>query len=366
VTSPLLRTSALGLACALGALACSKGGNNGNQPPPPPTTGTGGSGGTGISTGTGGVPPPPPPPSGMVTIMIQQPTAGLVAPAGSLVAVRVTATVDQGTDVIDPTSVEATVTAKGDSAPVDSTMLAPQGMDVYGGRLSIGDRPTGDYTLTVTGASSGGMKGTASIDFQIDGGPLLFVRTPQPLHSYKDLLVIEVVADPGPFGPLDGPHATVANYPVQLDPVPGVDNTYRGMLDLNNPAPGMIVEQLIDQQLLTVWATNANGKRVDIHLVFIIDESGPTITKTTPAAGQIVGDIMTISASISDPSGVLDSSVIAVIGDDTHPALFNVQLKPDGLGSYSVLFDTRRLTGCDDPPSASNLCIVYPSIPFRA
>jgi hypothetical protein len=364
--SPLFRTSALGLACALGALACSKGGTNGNQPPPPPPTGTGGSAGTGISTGTGGQPPPPPPPSGMVVITIQQPMAGLVAPAGSLVPVTITAAVDQGTDVIEPSSVMATVTAKGDSATVDSTMLAAQGMDIYTGRLSIGDRPTGDYTLTISATSSGGMKNTASLDFQIDGGPSLFVRTPQPLHSYKDLLVIEVVADPGPFGPLMGPYATVANYPVELDPVSGADNTYRGTIDLNNPAPGMVVPQLVDQQLLTVWAINANGKRVDIHLVFVIDETGPTITKTLPAPGDIVGDIMTISATISDPAGVLDSSVIAVIGDDTTPAKFNVQLKPDGLGAYSVLFDTRQLTGCPDPPVASDKCIVYPTISFRA
>ena len=75
-------TGLLGLACVLGALACSKEGNNSN-PPPPPT----GGGGTGI--GTGGMPPPPPPPSGMVTIEIMDPPDGVVVPAGSLVDVKV-------------------------------------------------------------------------------------------------------------------------------------------------------------------------------------------------------------------------------------------------------------------------------------
>jgi hypothetical protein len=107
---------------------------------------------------------------------------------------------------------------------------------------------------------------------------------------------------------------------------------------------------LVERQLLTVWATNGNGKRTEIHLVFIIDEEGPTITLTSPKPGEIVGDIMRISANVMDPSGVLDASVIAVIGDDTTPAKFNVQLKPDGIGTYSTVFDTRKLTGCGDPP----------------
>ena len=350
------------LACTLGLLACT-GATNPN--PPMPGTGSGGSGlgGTGM----------PMPPSGEVTVEIQAPMNGLVAPAGSLVDVRVHAFVDMasGTDFIEPTSVEAVVTAAADTAELDSTMLAPQGMDIFSGRISLGDLPTGSYVLKVTATSSGGKKGDAMLPFDIDGGPLLVVQSPQPLHSYKGLLVIEVIADAMQFGPLDGPHATVANYPVPLNPVidPSgnpVPNLYRGMIDLRDPVPGMIVPRLVESQLLTVWATNVNGKRAERHLVFFIDEEGPQIVQTSPAAGEIVGDIMRISATVLDPSGVLDASVIAVIGDDTTPAIFNVQLKPDGAGTYSTFFDTRKLTGCPDPPAASDLCIVYPTISFRA
>jgi hypothetical protein len=138
------------------------------------------------------------------------------------------------------------------------------------------------------------------------------------------------------------------------------------MIDLRDPSPGMLVPRLVDAQLLTVWATNVNGKRAERHLVFFIDEEGPQIVMTSPAPGEIVGDIMRISATVLDPSGVLDSSVIAVVGDDTTPAKFNVQLKPDGAGVYSAFFDTRKLTGCPDPPAPTDLCIVYPTISFRA
>jgi hypothetical protein len=346
------------VACALGMVAC-KGASNPNPGLPPTGTGGSGLGGTGM----------PMPPSGDVMIEFQAPMDGLVAPAGSLVDVRVHAFVDQasGTDFIEPTSVEATVAAAGDTAELESTKLAPEALDIYAGRVSLGDRPTGDYMLTVTATSSGGIKKSVMIPFQIDGGPILFVRSPLSLHPYKGLLVVEVVADPGPFAPLDGPHATVANYPVQLAPVGDpANNVYRGMIDLHDPMPPMLLPPLVDGQLLTVWATNANGKRTEQHLVFFIDEEGPQITLTSPAPGEIVGDIMRISATVLDPSGVLDASVIAVIGDDTRPALFSVQLKPDGAGTYSVFFDTRKLTGCSDPPSAGDLCIVYPTISFRA
>src|SRR6185436_21005100 len=91
-------------ALAVGALACTKPAN----PNPGLPSGTGGSGV--IITGTAGSIVPPPP-SGMVIVEIQEPMPGLVALAGSLVDIRVNARVDQGDDVIDTTSVEATVTA---------------------------------------------------------------------------------------------------------------------------------------------------------------------------------------------------------------------------------------------------------------
>jgi len=341
----------------LGSLACTSA-TNGNPALPPSGNGGSSIGGTGM----------PPPPSGNVIVEIQDPQAGMVMPAGSLFDVRAVARIDQGTDYVDPTSVLAQVTAAGDSAVLESSKLAPQGMDVFTGRISLGDLPSGDYVLTVTATSSGGQHGVSEpLAFQIDAGPTLVVRSPLAFHSYKGLLVIEVVADPGLYGPLDGPYATVANYPVVLSPVGDpADNIYRGMIDLNDPMPGTIVPPLQNEQLLTVWASNANHKRVDVHLVFVVDDEGPSITMTTPVPGDVVGNIIRISANVDDPAGVLDSSVIAVIGDDTTPALFSITLKPDGLGVYSVLFDTRKLTQCPDPPSSNDICIVFPTISFRA
>ena len=74
---------------------------------------------------------------------------------------------------------------------------------------------------------------------------------------------------------------------------------------------------------------------------------------------------MTISATITDDSGVLDSSVVAVIGDQQGNPIFTLQLPPQGSGVYSILFDALNLTRCAPPPSTLP-CIVFPTVSFRA
>ena len=88
-----------------------------------------------------------------------------------------------------------------------------KGMDIYTGRISLGDRPTGDYTLTVTRDSSGGIRGVAApVNFPIDAGPVLSVTSP------KRAARLQAAADhrgrrrSGTVRALDGPHAKVANY----------------------------------------------------------------------------------------------------------------------------------------------------------
>ena len=82
-----------------------------------------------------------------------------------------------------------------------------------------------------------------------------------------------------------------------------------------------------------------------VRVVFLIDKSGPTITATTPGPGDIVGGVINISATVADDSGVLDSSVVAVISNQETP-LFELPLAAQGSGIYGVLFDTSNLTRC--------------------
>jgi hypothetical protein len=269
-------------------------------------------------------------------------------------------TIENGTDVVDGSSVKMTLTKKGNTQVVETGQLVlASTTDGYEGRLNLGDLDSGAYTLTVIASSSGGAMDRESVDIQIDSGPVVIVNSPIEGKSYKRMVTIEVVASDA-VG-LDGmsPAATVGDIPVALTPT-GMPDTFRGTIDFDMPDP-----PLLGSQLLTVEATNVNGKRTEVQVIFLIDDVGPVITETRPEPGQMTGGIVSISAHVVDNAGVLDSSVIAVIGDETSTPRFEIALKPAGIGTYTALFDTNRLTQCQEPP-ATETCIVFPTISFRA
>jgi hypothetical protein len=154
------------------------------------------------------------------------------------------------------------------------------------------------------------------------------------------------------------PVARVGTLNVPLAPT-GADNAYRGTIDFDAQDP-----PLFGPQLLTASVTNVNGRVTEVQIIFIIDNQGPTITQTTPVPGQIAGGIVLVSARIDDNAGVLDSSVVAVIADETGTPLFELPMKPAGTGTYTVLFDSSRFVKCPDPPA--DPCLVYPTVSFRA
>jgi hypothetical protein len=338
----------------LPAFACSAGGNK--YPYLPPT----GSGGAGSQVT----------PSGTVAVALVSPPTpadGAILSSQSDVSVSATVDIEGGSDFVETTSVKVALVAPASSIPVASGQLVSVGGDVYSGKISLGALAPGSYTLVVSAASSGGALGQASSSITIDDGPVVTVSSPAAGQSYNGSLTIELTADPGAYPPLTGPIVTVAGNPVTL--VPDVaSNSYRATVAFDPPTPPpagvQVLPPLAGDQLLDVKATNANNVTTDVHVTFNIDDAGPIITKTTPTPNQIVGGLLTISANVTDVSGVLDASVIAVIGDQDN-SLFQLQLTPQGNGVYSALFDTANLTPCQAPP-ANSLCLVFPTISFRA
>lgn len=345
--APAVRRLGRSAGCLFALLATAACSNKAENPNPfPAPTGAGASSGKGNGSE----------PSGMVSVTINAPTAGAVVNAGSVFDVQAAVTIVNGTDFVDATAVKATFTAKGASDMLASSPLTDTGT-TFVGKVSVGQVAPGTYTLTVTAAGSGGQVGTASVDLQVDGGPTLMVTAPKPNAHLRGTATIEVVAadDAG----LKSLTATIADMPVDLAPLTDPANTFRGSFDLNGPNP-----PLAGQQILIVTAISNDGRQVEQRVLFEVDDDGPQITMTTPTPGEIVGNVILLSANVSDGAGVLDSSVIAVIGDDTTPR-FEIPLAPDGTGAYSAYFDTARLTACPDPPSQA-LCIVFPTISFRA
>jgi hypothetical protein len=308
----------------------------------------------------------PPPPNGNVIVTITSPADGATVIASSGIAVMATVT-DDGTDFIDTSSVTMTLMAMGSTAVVASGQLVSGGGDTYAGMISLGTLPSGPYTLTVSARSSTGITGQNSVTLMIQGGPTLIVNSPAENQSYSDSLTIEVmvaVGAPAPTAVLAGmPIVWAAGYPMTS----GMYDIYRQTVWFGPPpapAGSQAFPPLSGAQLLDVTETDG-GATTEVLRTFKIDTTGPTITLTTPGPGLVVGGVVNISATITDDSGVLDSSVVAVIGDDQGNPVFTLTLPPQGSNVYSLLFDTLNLTQCAPPP-ATSLCIVFPTISFRA
>jgi len=336
--------------------ACSSGGGS-NYPPLPPPGAVGGAGGTTTPT-----------PDGMVTITFVAPMSGAMVTASTDLTVSVTVD-DSGTDFIDSSSVKMTLVAPSSTAVLSSGQLVASSSagNAYSGTLSIGALSTGSYTLSVSAQSSGGIKATQSITLSIQGGPILIVNSPAEGQPYNDSLTIEILVAPG----ANPPTAVLAGMPVTTLMKATTPNTmydvYRATVWFGPPPtpPGaQPFPTLTGEQLLDVKETDGMST-TEVQRTFIIDTSGPSITNTTPAAGQMTGGPVLVSAKVTDPSGVLDSSVIAIIGDADGNPVFNLQLEPEGSGVYSALFDTLNLTQCPPPPKTGP-CISFPTISFRA
>ena len=330
-------------------LACTT--NVSNYPYLPPT----GAGGAGTTM-----------PDGIVTVAIVSPAdQSSVTDSTDL---NVSVTVDNsGSDFIDTSSVKMTLTVMGSSALLSSGQLLSTGGDTYSGTISVGNLPSGNYTLTVSAKSSGGGTGHAAITLVVQGGPTLIVNSPAQGQPYNYSLTIEILVDPG----ANPPTATLAGMPVTTLTLVATTNTKYDVYRANvwfgpppTPTGAQPFPTLSGQQLLDVKETTGAAIS-EVLRIFIIDTSGPAITLTTPAPGAVVGGLVELSATITDQSGVLDSSVFAIIGDDLGNPVFNLQLQPLGSGIYGIPFDTLNLTQCAPPP-ATSLCIVFPTISFRA
>ncbi len=319
-------------------------------------------------TGAGGTPAAA---SGTVVVAIVSPAKDAMESVDTLVAVTATVDIQGGTDFVEPSSVKVVMTANGNATVLSTSPLASTGGDTFAGSLSLGKVAAGSYLLTVSADSSGSAHGNASVAISVDAGPTVKVVSPIDGQAYSGGLDVEISADFGAAGPQanlsPNPSATLGGMPVvlALDPQTG---TYRATIafDPSTPPPAGVqtFPQLSGSQLFDVRATDANGVTAEKQVTFTIDDAGPTIAATTPGPGDVVGGVLLIQATITDPSGVLDSSVVAVIGDNDTP-VFTLPLAAQTGGVYSTLFDTANLTACKPPPD-TGLCLVYPTISFRA
>jgi hypothetical protein len=326
---------------------------------PVPTAGAAGLGGTLFDAGTSSDPPP--------VIEIRSPTGGALLAGTSAPEVRARITVPMG--FLEPSSIHFVLTR--DDAPAGMSSAASEGILAgpltdaqFVGRLNLSGLAGGAYTLTIRAATTSGAAASAAVSVNVDAGPQVTIVAPAKASHQKGSVIVSVVIDSSPFEPTMLPlQATVAGRPVDLQPT-NTPHGYQGSVDFRGYAP-----PLNGEQLLTVAAKNANGTRTVATTSFVVDNDGPTIDATFPVASDVVGRVIDVRAHITDDAGVVDSSVIALIGDQTTPQ-FKLNLMPRGAGIYGAPFDTAQLTHCGllsgGLPVPGTYCIVYPTVSFRA
>jgi hypothetical protein len=301
-----------------------------------------------------------------VQITILAPVQGTVLKAASSPELRAKVLsllpVDAGSvgDYLDQVSYALSFVGDKSGKPlVTGPLFGPAANDEWSTRIDLSSLQTGSYLLTVTAVTRNGGVGTASITVLVDAGPILRIVSPRSGGTYKGSVAVQVQIDSTPFAPTKEPvEASIGGYPVTLA-VLTTAGLYEGLIEFEKYNP-----PLVDEQKFTVAAANNLGTRNQAEVKFIVDVVGPVFSDTQPAPGAVIGGVIRVRAKVTDISGVLGPSVIAIIGNKAD-VNFTLQLEPEAgaPGYYSALFDTAKLTACK---LSSTLCIVFPNLSFRA
>jgi hypothetical protein len=301
-----------------------------------------------------------------VTVKIDRPTTDAVVVAAERFTPEVRVTIDS-TGVAEPdtiTEVLVTVKKVGTKMPAASATLNKTRIEQMPGTqiaeyrftetpVDLAKLESGMYAIEVIARTIGGIMAETSSTFTIDAGPIIRIDSPGEDQYYKESATLDVTIT-DPLFPQIKSVTMLLGQQVLSFSGPSANSQYSGSIqfDAFNPP-------LEGDQLLTVRATNDNGTETVVRRRFVSDSKGPTITSTIPETGALIGRVITISAQVSDPAGVLDSSVVAVIAHGDK--MFEVKLAPPATGSmaqdtYTALFDTARLP----------VNVLFPSISFRA
>ena len=359
-TTTYALTRVMAIAFVLGSPGCV---SSSGERPFVPTSGD--DSGTGTSTGTfdagatGAAP----------SIEILAPTDGVLLSAASAPKIRAKITTTSG--LLDPATLTFTLMDAASATSMTTTNVAsgplsgPTIGSEYAGRLDLSQVPSGNYVLAVRAATTTGATTTKTITLRVDTGPRITVVSPIVDSHHKGTLLVSVVVESAPFEPTALPlEASVAGRNFDLPAISAGSTSYQGSVNFQSYDP-----PLRGEQLLTIAAKNANGTRSQITVRFVVDEDGPVIEPLSPLPHDVVGRVIEVRARIHDDAGVVDSSVIALIGDEASPQ-FKLNLLSRGNEVYGASFDTALLTRCGltsgGLPTPGTFCNVYPTISFRA
>lgn len=360
----------LGLTCALilvGAAGCGSGDNQGDDvfaDARPPADGPDGGGSTGADAG--GLADGPSDISGpVVSVLVPAEPASLdsdeIVVGDRLVArCRVEPNPNTG-DGVDTSSVR--VTAFGVAGKTRQAIAQPTTVeDEFQATLVLSDFFNGDLTIRCDASDLADPPRSNSAEHAtyLDLGPSIVVFSPLDGGSYANAVDVNfrVSADPVASGDTgatpnlaSGVHASIAGVDITGDLTHPSADVFRYTVKFHD---ARFVPPLDGPQTVVITAANTRSPSPVVRertVEFLADSAGPTITVDEPAAGQLVAGILHVSATITDPAGVDELSVVATIAQVHDFDLVHV-----GGDTFVGSFDTRQL------PTT----MVYPNLIVRA
>jgi len=206
----------------------------------------------------------------------------------------------------------------------------------------------GFYDLQVTVTTTGGVAASASVRISVDRGPVISFLQPADGAFVKGSILVSATVTDSQAG-VASVELSVGQSKIDPSIILNSGTAYTATVDFSSFNP-----PLDGPQIITITATNGNGIVSLATRKFTVDNDGPTISGTKPAMGELIGSLITIEAQVSDPAGVMEGSVIALVAHGD--VQFEVKLNKASEGNYRNLFDTTKL-----PAYA-----IFPSISFRA
>jgi hypothetical protein len=277
----------------------------------------------------------------MITIVSPVAVSGTVDVIGG--TLKVTATVvPQGAPVAADTVKLLIPTANGGAMSYDMSL---SGMaNTYAGQADISMIQAGSSNFMVTAKDTMGRVGSATLAFVHDPGPVFTFLQPTAPTARGSITVEVLITDPLGHGVpasnvlvgIRAPNDISKNFMVDptQDGTPGKPFHATAVVDFSTFSPA-----LDGPQLILASAQSSSGAVTHAQKAFTVDNTGPSITIDSPGPGDFLGGVVEVKATITDVSGVQDSTVVAEWGNDPAKTVALTRLTGD---SFHGFFDVRQ------------------------
>jgi hypothetical protein len=224
----------------------------------------------------------------------------------------------------------------------------PGTQDGFMATVDLDDVPDGTSIIRVTATDIDGRTNFEDVTFNHDKGPSFVIYSPEDQSSYHGGTNISFMVSDNDGVPENLVEVYIGTVPITLVKEEESTVTENGNPTYIRFSADIIFDDSIfspvlsGEERISFYATNSLNNSSSTFIDFFVDNTGPIIVVNSQIPGEIVGGIISIEADIQDKSGILNSSVYAIIGN--NDLNYDIQLENiEGSSLYTGSFDTSIL-----------------------